>query len=215
MTTKTATKTISGELIRRSKARDEAHAKTRAARDRRNAWEQETENLRAELTVYCREHPWETEGPTQIPKEGTKAAKLRDALRARISKGNPHEAEYAEERDAFHGLDQALQDFKRRRVRDRTDELDTERAEELIHEGWNLVREGCRLYQGVAEQARAIVIDTPGLTGQHYGYDPRPLEWLKVADAAVEALEDGLHRPGLSPYAAERWAIEFGQEVGS
>jgi hypothetical protein len=195
----TALKTPSSELRRLQQDRDKLHARVREAKAKIAAWDEETAHLRGEFTVHGHAHPEQYEGADKRVKPGTEAAKLRSTIRERL-RDNPHRAAYGEAFAPYEGADLALRRFKREHVRERLGELDPDydKATDTIREGLELLRRGCEEYRVAVEGARAIVLDTPLLNGQHLGHDPRPDEWRRLA---ADALDSEIAKPGLTPTA--------------
>jgi hypothetical protein len=195
----------SAELERLQSDRDQAHAKVREARQKVEAHDAETEAMRAALTHRGHTHPEELEPGDKRPRKGTEAAKQAAAIRKRRAEPNPHQPEYDATLAEFHAADTLCQEFRRRHVADLLAELDPEFAE--IEAEWRDVLEReVRLnerYQGLVSTARDIVIATPGLTGQHVGWDPRPNE---KAREARRGLDSELAKPGLTPSAEAKLA---------
>jgi hypothetical protein len=140
----------------------------------------------------------DTEGAPPGTSVGSFQADRHAELREKEHGPNPHREGYEAAREAFHELDRALQVCKRDAVRDRIEAVNGQDAVEKIKEGFRLVAEGCEEYAGAVSRVRDIVIDTPGLNGQAYGEDPRPVYWHKIA---VEGRDGEIARPGLTPQA--------------
>ena len=58
-------------------------------------------------------------------------------------------------------------------------------------------------YQVLCDRAREIVVNTPGLSGQDVGWDPRPIEQTREAR---RGLDSKLAKPGLTPRAEAKLA---------
>jgi hypothetical protein len=202
----TATKTPSAHLAKLQEARDKAHVPVLEARRKLNAYDAETEAKRGTLTALVRTNPEEFEGPTHTPREGTEAAQLAAEVRQRRSQPNPHQDEYEKAQAEFLRRDQELQDWLRRNVRARIEEVqaDAREAVDQIREGFEALRSGSDRYRVAIEEVRSIVISTPGMDGQDYGHDPRPDDWRRLAE---DALDGEIVLPQLSPmgnYKADR-----------
>jgi hypothetical protein len=98
-----------------------------------------------------------------------------------------------------------VQDFKRSRYGDRLAELDPDanRAIDRIREAFSLLVDACDEYGDAVIRVRDVVTDTPGLTGLHYGNDPRPEVWRRDA---LAALDGEIVKPGLTPTGAAKAA---------
>jgi hypothetical protein len=205
MTTATKSKPASAELEALQKVRDKARAKALEAQAAVRAWDDETEAMKTRLTVLVNAHPEQVEGVQRRVRPGTEAAKLRDEIKGRLSSGNPHRAAYDEACAPFGQADHEVQRFQLTRLDDRLAELgpDADRALDRLREGFALIEEACDQYGEVVQKIRDVVIDTPGLTGRDYGYDPRPQEWRLHAQ---RVLDGEIARPGLTPTGAARAA---------
>ena len=95
MSTK-AKPSVSAELERLQRERDQAHAKVREAKRKIEAHDAETEAMRAEYTVRVSSHPEEFEGASKLPKERTEAARQSAAIRERLAAPNPFQSEHDE-----------------------------------------------------------------------------------------------------------------------
>jgi hypothetical protein len=190
----------STELKRLEKARDEAHSKAREAKLEVEEWDEETKAMRAEGTHHTHLYPEQYEGAEKRPKPGTDAAKLAATIRKRIESQNPHEAAYLEARDVFHRHDEAVERFKVERVQDRIAEAIADRsaAYERARDAFEALLEAADELVTVDERVRAVVVGTPGLSGQDWAHDGRPREWLGLARAGLDAQ---LENPGLAPWS--------------
>jgi hypothetical protein len=106
----------------------------------------------------------------------------------------------------FQAADQLAQDFKRQHVRDLIAEKQPEarKAVDEILAGFESVLVGCEEYRAALAAVREIVIDTPGLNAQHYGWESRVDDWHKVASAALDS--DDIALPRLT--AAGEWKAD-------
>lgn len=205
MTTATPSKpkSASAELKRLDLISQKARAIARAARDKRDAWDRETEALGYQLTAHLEAHPDEASGAQRLIQPDTEAARIEAEIKRRKREPNPRQAEYEAARDSFHAKDLVVQQFKKERVLDRVAELerDAATADERIRKGFELLCQGCEAFAAVAEATRAIVIDTPGLDGRAVDLDGRPIEWNRLAR---EALESEIAQPGLTFNAKQK-----------
>jgi chromosome segregation ATPase len=202
----TATKQrASAELEALQKTRDKLHAKVREAFSRRRDWDEETERMKARLSGLVNTHPEQVEGIEKRVRPGTEAAKLRDQIKDQMRSENPHQGAYEEAFAPYQEADLALQRFKVTRLDDRLAELepDANRAIDRLRGAFGLLVEACEEYGEAVLRVRDLVIDTPGLDGQHYGFDPRPEEWRRQAQ---EAMESEILKPGLAPTGAAKAA---------
>ncbi len=175
MTTATRT-SASAELRKLQAARDKAHALDRAAKAKVDTWDAEGLPAGVELRTVMGNHHVANREQAQGP--------------------NPHRPAYEEARASYFELDLALQAFKRESVRDRIEEVPVDHAIETIRNALRLLAKGCEEYEGAVAAVRDVVIDTPPLNGQHYGHDPRPNEWLRLA---VGTLDGEIAKPRLTP----------------
>jgi hypothetical protein len=198
MPTATKTKSVTDELRELEQERDRLHGEARAARAEMNAWEAELPVLQAKLTEHLGQHPEEAEGLNQQILPGTRAEKLRNAIRDRRAQPNPSEPEYGKALAAFHDADLRCRAFKQRTLPARLGELEPvhDAAEATIRQGFALVAEGCGEYSDGFEQVRSLLADTDPRGGQRLIVDGRVNDWAKLAQAVIDGEE--IVRPGVS-----------------
>ena len=203
MTTKTKTKSPSATLARLQTDRDSAHAETLQARRERDAYDQATESMRAELTARASTFPGEFSGPTKLAKEGTEAAKLTATIKQRLADPNPHQAEYEAKRDKFHALDEQVNQFTRATLGHRVAEVAAEAEVEVerIREALALLEAASDSYLDVQGRVWELVIPVAGMSTQHLSADPRPAQWIKQAR---EALDSEITLPHLTDLGVHR-----------
>lgn len=205
--TPTATKPTSpiAQLAKLERERDELHAIVREAQRKRDAWDAETRAMQAACTQHRLDYPEQYAGGDMRPRPDTEAHKLATKTRARLAeRANPHLPEYEAAVVDFQAASQVEQDFRHDRVDDLMAELhpEVDAAVAEMREGWELVRRGAARYRAGRENARSVVIGTPGLDGQDFGYDPTPDAWH---DFARDALEHEIVKPCLSELG--RWKL--------
>ena len=205
MTTATKAKTTTEQLEQLEAKRAKAHAATRAARDERDAWDEETERLRSELTIRSKAHPEELQSGGK-PKEGTEAAKLREALLERIAAATPALRSTRPRRRSSTTSMSFVTRWKRDRVQGRIEEALALRDTSPIREAAQALIEACKEELAIHETARSICIDTPTLNAQALVKDDRVQEWHHFAVGIVAAVDEGLVRPGITSEAAHRVA---------
>ena len=210
MTATKPRKSVTTELAKLEADRTKAHAETKEAKARSEAWDQETEAKRAELSQLISTRDGAT-GRVVVgaPQPGSAAAKLDAEIRDRLRTGNPHQAEHAQARGEFHQADRAVREFKLEHVHDRLAELDPEvdAAIEGIRSAAAALAEACQDYRATVETTRVVIVDTPGLDREkpnetHQTFDPNVASWGEVA-AGIRDAE--IIRPGLTPIAA--WKV--------
>jgi hypothetical protein len=196
------TTTPSTELAKLEKARDKAHAPVRELKRKRRNWDTETEARRYQLTARRHAHPAEFEGAGK-PKQGTEAAKLELEIKKRMAEPNPFQADFDAAVAEFHARDTEVEQFKLHHVRDRLGEVETSarRSVEDIVEAAEALRVALDSYRGDIEEARAVLIDTPGLDARYLGHEPRIGEWTRVASDIVET---EILLPGLTPTGEQK-----------
>ena len=172
-------------------SREESYAALKAVKRQYEVYENETEEMRAQLTVRQNTHDEEFEGPTKRPKQGTEAAKLRDQIMVRMRGSNPHQEAYDAALAEFHRHDITLRKWKQRNLEALLAERQAakEAAAEKIRDGAVLMHEGTQEYAALQDQDRDDIIETPPLNGQDVRYDPRVDGWARQAaeirDAAI------------------------------
>lgn len=203
---------VSAELRKLEEARDEAHAESRSARADVDAWDGETQAMRVFYSEYAQDNPEELDANGNLPKPGTRAAKLEAEIKERMRSENPHQAAAEEARAKFHAADKAAHEFKITRCADRLAELepDFNTAEEAILKAAVALTQACEQYRVNIEQARAIISSTPvidrdGNRGSEPSltFDPRVDDWLTFARDIADA---EIAKPGLTPIAAWKLA---------
>lgn len=184
----TATRSLSAEDARLQSERDAAHAEVQALKRTVRAFEAETTAMQGQMSSRVREYPEEFEGGDLRPKTKSDSAKLSEEIRARLRDGCPARPELEAAIERFHAADAELQGFRRRTVIDQLEENSESAAPaiERIVRALEELRAGCLDYAAAEERAKAIVIRTYPLNGQHLSVDPRPAEWLKLASQALE-----------------------------
>jgi chromosome segregation ATPase len=190
-TTRKTKASVSSELRQVEAERERLHAKVREAREDVTAYDAETERLRAELTERIHAFGSEFEGAQRLPIQGTQSAKLAAKIKKRMREPTPCQGQYEAAMAAFTAADLDLSRLKKERLHDRLAEVrpDNQRAADKIREGLDLLREGCAEFQVGVNEVGRIVADTPGLHRRSgmYHHDPRPEEWYRMADAALES----------------------------
>jgi chromosome segregation ATPase len=203
MTTATEPKSSAAELRKLTQKRDQLHAKAREARDRRDEYDAETKRMQAELSARTVRWTPGVPRPEELPADD-EAERLKAEIKKRTTEPNPHEAEYAEARAAFHAADEAAADYARSTISERVREVqDVYAAQETMREGFELIVRGAEAYRVCREEVRTIVTETAQFDGQDYAYDPRVDEWYEAARSALDA---DLLPPGLSDLG--QWKAE-------
>jgi hypothetical protein len=197
----------SAELARLDQVLDEMHVEVLKARRVRDEWDQETQQLRAELGARRETHQEEFVGAQFHPRAGTEAERLHLQIKQRLAEVNPFEDAYGSSRAAFAEADEELQTFLRARIADLIAERDGEVDGALgqIRAGFEKVLSGCIDYRAAAEDAQLLAARVPGLQRipNMTGSDGQVEQWEAVARGAVEA-EVG--KPGLT--ATALWRLE-------
>lgn len=116
-TTATKPTTASAELAPLQAKRDKLHAAARAARQKRDDYDLETERMRSEHTQDRFVHGDQFQGANFQPVPGTPAAEMQAEIKERM-RGNPHAGEYEQARAEFHEVDADVQRFRRERILD-------------------------------------------------------------------------------------------------
>jgi hypothetical protein len=197
MTTTTAAKTPSAELAKLERKRAETYATLQQAKGQRQAWDDDLRLEQAALGAYIDQHPEDWRDDARNPKPGTESDKKRRAYLAKAEAGNPHEGDYAKAREEFHGHDEAFNQFLRRHLPDLIAEEESafEAVVDKIREAFDLLIEAGIEHEALLARVQALVKATPGIDGQAITYDPRPREWMNLAE---RALDEPLARPGLT-----------------
>lgn len=221
----TATKkptTMTQELNVLEAKRREAHAALHEVKNIRLEYARETDELEADYTRFKNAHPedsanpaadaeaairWRENcgiGPSPVgnPRPGTPTARKLEKLKARISGGNPHDADHGEAIAGFHRADAAVQNFRIANTSKLIEEAATDSSERMRAALTEIVAAADEHAANI-EAAREIVLACPGLDAQALGYDRAPLDWAKYAR---EALEHEVFQPRLTDLAAARMA---------
>lgn len=203
---------VSAKLRKLEDARNEAHQKSKNARAKVYAYDEETMALRVALSERCRVNPDEFDANKNIANPGTEAAKLTAEIKERMYSENPHDSAFREAQAEFHRHDEAAEEFKIRHCTDRLAELEPDftAAEQTIRDAAMALIQGCEQYRLNTESARAVILTTPLIDRDtRQGSDPaltfdhRVDEWLAIARDIADA---ELVKPGLTPTAA--WKLE-------
>jgi len=212
MTTKTTTATA--ELASLTEAREKAHIIVHKLKRERDAWNAETEAMRAALTPRRDTHPEEHLKDGYTEKPGTETAKMVAEVKARMAAPNPTQPK----------LDEAIQKFHAAEIKERhfrileMDRLIAEAAPpedaEVFEAAWQAIAAQAAAYRAKEEAVRELFLDAPQIEGKDVKLDRRVEEWARLAQ---EALADPLTMPGLGDMAAWNVArlrerIEAGDE---
>lgn len=206
-TATTKKKSPSSELEELQATRDRTYSAVQDLKRERQAWDQETESLRAAYSAFVAARPEDHADAAHNPKPGTPSAEKRDELKARIAAGNPHEEALDAAVATFHAADEELNHFLTTRLLDLLDEqtpavraLEAKRAE-----AFESLAEVASEYADLEAQARDWIIRTPRLNGQSLKADSRPAQWAELARDNRDA---PLSAPGLR--ADAEWTITNG-----
>jgi hypothetical protein len=200
-----ATKTTaSDELAQLDRERDRTHAELQEEKRSRDAFDAETQRLKAEYGHYLDTHPEEHRDAAQNPKPDTKSAALGDEIRQRTAH-NPHTDDVEAAKAEYHQAAGAVEAFRREHVEELVVEARADVDEAIAHlrRGFEQVAEGSVHYRAVMEKVKILIQATPGLGGLPGmdAYDGRVEEWAVLAKAV---LEGEIFRPGLSDAARDR-----------
>ena len=200
--TPTATKTKpSTELGKLKKQWDNAYSRLNAIKRERSAYETETEALRSEYTAFVNERPEDWRDEARNPKPASPSTEKLEALKKRMSSPNPRQADFDAAQREFLEVDAALQRFRRSQMFALVEEVDPEyRATvDRLRSALEEIIEAEGTYRAITEHVASLIRECPGLDGQALVSDPRPGEWRKMAELA---LEHDVMRPGISEVAA-------------
>ena len=146
-----------------------------------------------------------------VPVAGSEAEDLAEVIRHRLAGRNPHLDAYEQAQAEFNSLSTEVEAFKRERVADRIEE-----AVARSREDDGKAREGIRLLllwlegeRTLRDEVGTIVLDTPTLQRQQQptlSFDPRLDQWDGLAQEVLDALDEGIPAPGLTPFTVERVA---------
>jgi hypothetical protein len=195
----TATKSPpSQRLAKLERKRDELHRAALEARAELNAYDAETERLRAGYTARVATHPAEFENSAnKAPLPGTGAEQLRAVIAQRMAGANPHEPAYLAARDRFHAADREVEEFKLAALGERVDEYvdDARQAESDIRAAFEQLLRGCERYRVAREEVLGVLVATEGYSGRDLEADERVDDWAQLAAEALA--DDGLVLPGV------------------
>ena len=201
----TATKTASAELARLEQRREKTHAAVQKIKRDRNAYDDETQQRRAELGARQSSHPEEFEGAQKKVKPDTGSAELQAEIRRRMSEDNPHHADYEQALAEFHAADSAVTAFRNAHVQELIAEgdPDADHAIDAIRAPGEQLLDACNQYRGRTNGVRSVVSTTPALARKPgmFTEDPRVEQWARMANEIVDA---DIAKPGLSETAAQR-----------
>ena len=205
MPTTTKPTTASAELRNIQAERDKLHAKVLEAKRQIAAYDADTQAKGAELAQREHTTPDEWERTPKRAKPDTPAAKLEAEVRERWNAVNPFQADYDKAFGPYEQADLALQAWKREHVEDRLAEVTADVDADGLREGFERVRSALEAYRVAIEEARAIVLDTAGPTGRPLAMTVA-LTLYYLALRALDSLDQGLVKPGLTPLAQHKVA---------
>lgn len=196
----TATTSPHARLLELEAERDQAHQKVRDLKRKVQAYDDETEALRAEFTIRCHNYPEELDKGGK-PTAGTTAAKLQDKIAKRRSAPNPHTDKLNAAVREFHAADDVARQFRIANALTIINEFEPriEDIEERKRAAFEALAEVGDDYGQLEDQVRDFIINTPGLDGQALTSDPRPADWQKLA---AGALDHPLTPPGITAMGA-------------
>lgn len=201
MSTKTSTATA--QLQKLKAQHEKQYAKLMEVRRRRDAFNEETENLRAAHTVRPHTFPEEYEGGRNpLPKPGTDAKKIEDELKQRLAH-NPIDGEFSVALGIKQAAEIAERNYRAFNVERLIEEATPLADNDELTGAWAVIAEHVDRYRRQLKDATDILIDLPMFEGKDMAHDGRIDTW---ADVAADALDRPVFRPRIADGAG--WKVD-------
>ena len=196
--TATATKVKPSRALAKLQERlTEAFARLNEVKRERAAYDAETESQRAHYTAYVNQRPEDWRDEARNPKPGSLSGDVAARLKARMSEGNPRQADFDSAVAEFHEADEAIQRFRRGRMAELIEEIDPEYRAivDRFRSALEEIVETESTYRALIAHVMELIRECSAIDGRALAFDPRPSEWRQMAEAA---LERDVTRPGIS-----------------